>query len=176
VFGDTMWFCSAREGYSGIHWFTAEFRSGTWGNWRNADFSPDFEVGELHITADGKQLYFRSSRPGGRGGYDIWVSNKLGGIWQPPINLEMVNSPDSDGWPFVSTDGSDLWFTREKGGPSLWRSRRINGQWGKPTEMFAPFAGEASLDSLGNVYFTHHFYRDGQMLEADIYVARRKAP
>jgi hypothetical protein len=40
--------------------------------------------------------------------------------------------------------------------------------------MFAPFAGEASLDLVGNVYFTHHFYRDGVMLEADIYVAERR--
>ena len=36
------------------------------------------------------------------------------------------------------------------------------------------FAGEASLDNKGNIYFTHHFYKDGVMLEADIYVAYKK--
>jgi len=35
-------------------------------------------------------------------------------------------------------------------------------------------ATEPSLDNEGNTYFTHHFFRDGVMLEADIYVAYRK--
>jgi len=37
--------------------------------------------------------------------------------------------------------------------------------------ILSRFAGEASLDRDGNVYFTHHFFRNGEMLEADIYVA-----
>ncbi|MBU0536671.1 MAG: hypothetical protein KKE20_06920, partial [Nanoarchaeota archaeon] len=28
VLGNKMWFCTAREGYTGIHWATAEFRDG----------------------------------------------------------------------------------------------------------------------------------------------------
>jgi hypothetical protein len=40
--------------------------------------------------------------------------------------------------------------------------------------MIKTLAGEASLDNLGNVYFTHHFYKDDVMLEADIYVAHKK--
>ena len=28
-----MWFCTAREGYTGLHWFTAEFENGKWQNW-----------------------------------------------------------------------------------------------------------------------------------------------
>ena len=65
VLGDTMWFCSTREGYTGIHWFTAEFKDGKWKNWQLADFKPEYEVGELHITADGSELYFHSASPGG---------------------------------------------------------------------------------------------------------------
>jgi len=30
------------------------------------------------------------------------------------------------------------------------------------------------LDSNGNIYFVHHFYKNGEMIEADIYVAYRK--
>jgi Tol biopolymer transport system component len=30
------------------------------------------------ISADGKTLYFTSSRPGGSGAEDIWVSNRIG--------------------------------------------------------------------------------------------------
>ena len=173
VLGNIMWFCSAREGYDGIHWFTAEFVNGKWQNWKYAGFKPEYEVGELHITADGKELYFHSPRAESLGEYDIWVSQNVGGEWQEPVNLAIVNSTYSDGWPFVSQDGSELWFTRIIGAPELWRSKKVNGEWTAPQKMFGPFAGEASLDNDGNVYFTHHFYKDNIMLEADIYIAYR---
>mgnify|MGYP005847528833 FL=1 len=174
VLGNTMWFCSAREGYTGMNWFTAEFVNGTWQNWKDANFNPAYEVGELHISADGKELYFHSPRAGGLGEYDLWISQNVGGVWQEPVNLTSLNSTYNDGWPYVTQDGSELWFTRTVGAPELWRSKRINGEWTPPQKMFAPFAGEASLDHEGNVYFTHHFYKDNVMLEADIYVAAKK--
>jgi hypothetical protein len=40
--------------------------------------------------------------------------------------------------------------------------------------MVSSFAGEPTLDAQGNLYFVHHFYSGGVMLEADIYVAYRK--
>jgi hypothetical protein len=174
--GNRMWFCSAREGYTGLHWFTADFKNGIWQNWQPADFDPSYEIGELHITADEKELYFHSARPGGKGQYDIWVSNNVDGRWQEPVNVEAVNSAYSDGWPFVSPDGTELWFTRSVGAPELWRSKKVNGVWGQPEKMFSPFAGEASMDNDGNLYFTHHFYKDDQMLEADIYITHKSIP
>ena len=174
VLEDTMWFCTAREGYSGLHWFTAEFAQGSWQNWQLADFKSEYEVGELHITADGSELYFHSSRPGGIGGLDVWVSDLQNGEWGEPENIRVLNSPYTDGWPFLSQDGKELWFTRAIGAPELYRSLRINGEWTEPVKMFSIFSGEASMDREGNVYFTHHYFKDDQMLEADIYMARRK--
>ena len=176
VLGDTMWFCTAREGFTGMRWYIAKFKGGRWQDWEPANFKPEYEVGELHITADGRELYFHSPRPGGLGGYDIWISQNIGDEWQKPVNLEIVNSTYSDGWPFITQDGSELWFTRIIGAPELWRSKRVNGNWTQPERMFAPFAGEASLDNAGNVYFTHHFYKDNIMLEADIYMSRKISP
>lgn len=176
VHGTTMWFCSAREGYTGLHWFTAEFADGHWQNWELAGFKAEYEVGELHITADGRELYFHSARPGGQGGYDIWVSQKVNGEWQEPVNVEVVNSAYTDGWPFITSDGLELWFTRSIGAPELWRSKKVDGAWTQPQKMFGPFAGEASLDDAGNVYFSHHFFKDEVMLESDIYVAYRVTP
>jgi hypothetical protein len=168
-----IWFCSAREGHTGMPWYTAEFVDGVWQNWELADFRPEFEVGELHITADGQEMYFHSARPGGKGGYDIWLSKKVNDEWQEPVNLAILNSPDMDGWPFVSPDGNELWFTRQAGHLELWRSKRVMDGWGEPDKMFSPFAGEASMDMDGNIYFTHHFYKDNVKLEADIYTARK---
>ena len=174
VQNDIIWFCAAREGYTGLHWFTAEFKDGIWQNWQLADFEESYEVGELHITADGSELYFHSARAGGQGGYDIWISQNLDGVWQEPVNLAVLNTSGTDGWPFVSPDGNELWLTRAHGAPELWRSKRINGEWTEPQKMFSLFSGEASMDNEGNIYFTHHFYKDNVMLEADIYVAYKK--
>lgn len=176
VQGDLMLFCTVREGYTGINWFSAEFANDQWWNWQLADFNPDYEVGELHITADGSELYFHSAQPGGLGGYDIWVSQNMNGEWGTPENVAIVNSPYSDGWPFVSPDGLELWFTRANGAPSLWRSLRVAGEWTEPQQMFSHFSAEASMDIYGNIYFTHHYFKDDVMLEADIYIASKTAP
>jgi hypothetical protein len=170
-----MWFCTARTGYAGLHWFTAEYKDGKWTNWQNADFNPDYEVGELHITSDGQELYFHSSRADGSGQYDIWVSENIGGEWSSPVNIEVINGPEVDGWPSLTQDGTELWFTRwYMGSPAIFRSKRVNGEWQEPELIISQFAGESSVDNEGNIYFTHHYYKDGVMLEADIYVAYKK--
>jgi len=171
VLGNTMWFASAREGYTGVHWFTAEFQNGKWSNWKNADFNPAYNVGELHITSNGTELYFHAERDGGKGGLDVWVSKKENNEWHEPENVAAVNTPGDEGWPFVNTDGTELWISREYG---LWRSKKVAGLWTEPELVISPLAGECSLDAKGNIYFTHHFYKDDTMIEADIYVAYRK--
>ena len=173
--GNKIWFCSAREGYKNLNWFTAEYIDGEWNNWQIADFNPEYQVGELHITADGRELYFHSPREGGKGQYDIWVSENVNGEWQPPQNVAIVNSADTDGWPSLTQDGNELWFTRSyKGSPAIFRSKRVNGQWQEPELILSQFAGESSVDNEGNIYFTHHFFNESGMLEADIYMIKRK--
>lgn len=178
VRGDEMWFCSAREGnYRGVDMWTAEFRGGRWTDWQNAGqkLNVDYEIGELHITADGKEMYFHSGRPGGKGQYDIWVTRNVDGQWQEPENVEAVNTPDNEGWPFITQDGNELWFTRTYlGAPAIFRSEKVNGEWQEPELIISRFAAEPSLDNEGNIYFTHHFFKDDAMLEADYYVAYRK--
>jgi hypothetical protein len=178
VQGNVMWFCTARKGnYEGLDMWTAEFKDGKWTNWQNAGkrLNVDIEIGEMHITADGSELYFHSGRAGGKGGYDIWVTKKINGEWQQPENVEAVNSPDADGWPFITQDGNDLWFLRTyMGSLAIFRSQKIGGEWGEPELIISQFAGEPSLDNQGNIYFTHHFVKDGKIIEADIYVAHKK--
>lgn len=177
VQGITMWFCSTREGYTGIHWFTAQFQNNHWGNWQLADeaFPPGYEVGELHISANSKELYYHSPRQGGQGGLDIWVTRQADGVWQPPENVTAVNSPEAEGWPFVSQDGKELWFTRiYQGTPAIFRSNWGGSGWSEPELVVSQFAGEPALDQLGNLYFVHHYYVKGKMVEADIYAAYRR--
>lgn len=186
VQGDDMWFCSARKGnYRDIDWYIARRRNGTWTDWKNAGkkLNEEYGVGELHITADGSELYFHADRPGGKGQVDLWVTRRVprlrsgqAGEWQEPENVAAVNTGETEGWPFVSEDGSELWFLRTyKGSPSIWRSKKAGGGWSVPELIVSQFAGEPSLDLQGNLYFTHHYFKDGKMLEADIYVARRRS-
>jgi len=171
ILGNLMWFCSAREGYAGMHWFTAEFKNGTWQNWQIADFDPAFQVGEFHISSDGKDLYFGSDRPGGKGAGDLWLSHNLDGVWQEPVNIASLNTLDAEGWPALNPAGDELWFGRNFG---IWRSKLVDGEWQPAELIISPLAGEPSIDASGNVFFTHHFFENDQMLEADIYVAYKK--
>jgi hypothetical protein len=92
-----------------------------------------------------------------------------------PVNLWEVNTPEDDSRPYVSPDGTELWITRwYQGSPAIFRSLRHEGAWLEPELILSQFAGEPTLDAEGNLYFVHHFYIDGVMREADIYVAYRK--
>jgi len=177
VQGDVLWFASARQGnYRGVDMWTARWREGRWRDWENAgqQLNAGYQIGEVHPAADGTSLYFHSDRPGGKGGYDIWVTTRSGDGWTEPVNLESVNSGETDGWPFVTQDGGELWFTRTYlGTPAIFRSVLGPQGWTEPHLIVSQFAGEPSLDAGGNLYFVHHYYRDGVMLEADIYLARR---
>lgn len=168
-----MIFCTTREGFSGSHWFRAEHDGTRWTNWALADFPAEYDVGELHIS--GNELYYGSARAGGVGGQDIWVLTRTDGTWANPVNVSAVNSPADETRPYVTPDAQELWFTRSyEGTPAVFRSRRVDGAWQAPELIVSRFAGEPTLDAQGNLYFVHHFYRSNVMIEADIYVARKK--
>lgn len=176
---NTIWFCSAREGYEGLNWFTAGYKDGKWQGWRYIGGElkqKEYEVGELHISADANELFFHSARSGGKGQLDIWKSEKTAdGDWGEPENIALVNTGENEGWPYLSQDGKELWFLRfYQGSPALFRSKRMNSTFQEPELIISQFAGEPSLDNAGNIYFVHHFYNNSKMLEADIYVAYKK--
>lgn len=188
VLDDWMVFCSAREGnVREIDLYTATLRDGVWTDWQNwgEPFNVAYQVGEMHITADGRFLYFGSDRPGGYGGMDLWVSEKIGEEWSEPVNLgPQINTAGDENQPFVTDDGQELWFdsTSQQGqpGPATFRSvRQADGSWGKSEEIVSSFAGEPTLTGDGQtLYFVHHYFNAdvSQMIEADIYVSTRIKP
>jgi len=173
VAGNEMYFCTFRAGSASAQWFRAERSGGGWANWTRVQFPSALEVGELHFHGD--TLYFGSTRPGGLGGKDIWRVVRSGTQWTGLENVEAVNSAENEDQPYISPDGQELWFTRRhQGTPGVFRSRRGVGSWQEPELIVSRFAGEPTLDRHGNLYFVHHYYRNGVMIEADIYLARRK--
>jgi outer membrane protein OmpA-like peptidoglycan-associated protein len=68
------------------------------------------------LSPDGKYLYFSSNRPGGFGGMDLYVSEKINGKWGKPLNLgQKINSDKNDVFPYAHTDGK-LYFSSDKEG------------------------------------------------------------
>ncbi|MEO0237646.1 MAG: hypothetical protein ABIN35_05360 [candidate division WOR-3 bacterium] len=170
-----MWFASVREGYEGVNMFVAEFDGEKWTNWKYCGdlLMKEYKIGEVHLHKD--TLFFHSTRSDGKGGLDIWYTFKNNDSWSEPVNFEVANTVGDEGYPFVSKDGKEFWFSRTyMGTPAIFRSKRINNTWCEPELMVSQFAGEPTLDEQGNLYFVHHFFRNDTMIESDIYFCKRK--
>ncbi len=96
------------------------------------------------VTSDGKQLFFISDRPGGLGGYDIYVSERNEkGEWGPARNLgEPINTPGNEKSPYIHTDSQTLYFSSDGhpglGGYDIFYTRMKDGKWGKPVNIGYP--------------------------------------
>jgi hypothetical protein len=73
----------------------------------------------LRGEGEGAKLYFTSTRAGGYGDFDIWVSTYGGGNWGAPTNLgAVVNTAYADNCPWFAPDGRTMYFS----------STRLGGQ------------------------------------------------
>lgn len=173
-----LWFCTIRAGaMREIDIWLADFGGSQATNWRTAGEELNLTVGlgEFHFSSDWKTVYFHSDMPGGQGGIDLYVSHLVGEAWSAPHNLAPLNTPEHDGWPYLTPDGGEIFFTRTyQGSPGIFRSRWDGERWAEAELILSQFAGEPTLDAAGNLYFVHHYVRDGVMLEADIYVAYKR--
>lgn len=175
---NTLWFCSIRAGnFRDIDIWHAEWNGHAWENIQNAGqtLNETFQIGELHLNTTRSQLYFHKPTLHSAASYDLFVTEFTDGKWADPIALEALNTDGNDSRPALSPDGNALWFTRTyQGTPAIYRSELTSAGWGTPDLIISQFAGEPSIDALGNIYFTHHFFTEGDMIEADIYMARKK--
>lgn len=80
----------------------------------SVDEKTPYSTGHPFLSADGKTLYFTSNRPGGFGGYDLYVSYKTSsGNWTTPKNLGYpINTPGNEVSPFVDEYGR-LFFSSD---------------------------------------------------------------
>ena len=67
------------------------------------------------VDARGERLFFASSRPGGAGAMDIYVSAHRNGRWEAPRNVgSAVNTPAAELWTALSPDGRYLFFNSSR--------------------------------------------------------------
>jgi hypothetical protein len=74
-----------------------------------------------YIAPDESFLVFISTKPGGAGSGDLYISRRDDGGWNEPENMgPTVNGDDFDYTPFVSADGETLYFSRGWG--AMWKT------------------------------------------------------
>jgi len=133
VDGLSLFFISDRSGgYGGrdIWLTTRETINDPWGEPVNLGSMVNCSVRDNSpsISTDSLSLIFESSRPGGSGSRDIWLTTRVttNDPWQEPVNLgPMVNSSVHDITPCISADGCTLYFCSNRsggtGGYDLWQ-------------------------------------------------------
>jgi Tol biopolymer transport system component len=87
--------------------------------------STEFSEARLTLSPDGTMaMWFSRNRPGGPGGYDIWMSRRRGAHWSNPEPVSF-NSSGRDFDPAFSPDGRSVYFASDRpggmGGDDLYR-------------------------------------------------------
>lgn len=149
--------CHRRDGVGGCDLFFAELKNGKWTAVRNLGSpvnTPGWES-QPSLSSDGKTLFFTSERSGGKGGKDIWVSQRQpNGKWNDPNNLGApVNTPGDEQSPFMHADGQTLYFMSNghpgMGGFDLYLSRKqADGTWGEPQNLGYPINSDGNEGAL----------------------------
>jgi Tol biopolymer transport system component len=156
--GLSLYFNSNRPGGFGSYdlWMTTRATlSDLWGPPANLGPTVNRSSSDLNpnLSSDGLSLYFASSRPGGYGDLDIYMTTRAtkNGSWELPVNLgPAVNSPSPDYQPSVSTDGLSLFFASERPGGygevDIYMTTRAtkNDPWGPPVNLGPPVNGSGA--------------------------------
>lgn len=139
------------------------------------------------LSADGHVLYFVSTRPGGMGQNDIWMSRRqcLACSFEAPVNLGApINTAAVEASPSVSDDGQLLFFFSTRpgglGGADIYVSHRVStgadgDVWGDPVNLgpdvntAGPENGSYYVKVSGEGDASLYFNRPGPSGSTDIY-------
>lgn len=107
------------------------------------------------LSPDKNALYFSSNRPGGYGGYDLYVSYRVNGKWQPAINMgPQINTKGDEMAPFIHADNQTLYFTSNGlpgyGGTDIYLVHKTGEKsWGTPENLGYPIN---TTDNEGSIF------------------------
>lgn len=162
--GRVMFFtaCKRSDSRGGCDIYMSRKQGNTWDIPMNLDYPVNTRYWEStpFLTLDGRRLFFSSTRPGGYGGMDIWISHwKTEGGWSEPVNAgPSINTAGDELAPYVHGDGRKLYFSSSgwvgMGGMDLFMSERVgNSGWSKPINLGYPvntFGEEMGICFHGN--------------------------
>jgi flagellar motor protein MotB len=147
--GSYMFFtaCNRPGGIGNCDIYFSAFNNGKWTEPSNLGSPVNTKSWEStpSISADGRTLFFSSSRPGGLGGKDIWLSRLNDkNQWMDPVNLgSEINTEGDEISPFIHFDGKTLYFASDgrvgMGGYDLFVTRmKDDSTWTTPQNLGYP--------------------------------------
>ncbi len=116
------------------------------------------------ISSDGTRIIFASTRQGGYGGMDLYMTQKNHlGDWGVPQNLgSTVNTPFNENGPYLAPDGKTLYYASTGhpgyGGTDIFSSTFEDNRWSRPLNLGAPLNSEGddtqfTISAAGKAYF-----------------------
>lgn len=175
--------CQGRKGFGSCDLYMSRKTGSDWSTPENlgATVNTRYYESQPALSADGRQLYFVSDRPGGKGHRDIWRSDfGTDGKWTEPVNLgEPVNTSFNEASPFMHPNGQSLFFASDghvgMGGYDLFVSDNGPSGWSAPTNLGYPIntsEDQASLFVSANgkrAYYSYEQQKDGVSQKSRLY-------
>lgn len=152
--------CNRMDGYGSCDIYFSQKLKGNWTAAMGIGKPINTSAWEAQpsFSSDGRALYFASSRPGGLGGKDIWVSYLDEQLkWSEPQNLgPNINTANDDQCPFIHADNQTLYFTSAgwpgMGGGDIYISRKTDTGWTKAENLGYPINTETDDNGLAVSY------------------------
>jgi hypothetical protein len=124
---------------------------------------------EPTFSADGRTMYFNCFGRNGRAGNDICVTHRVDGAWSEPEVVEAVSTDEyMEVEPLLSPDGSRLYVMSDRpgglGGPDIWVSELVDGEWSEPVNLGAP---------INSPYADHCIYFSGPEWDVAFWTSTR---
>ena len=168
--GDWLFFAAdiAGAGIGDFDIYKSVYTPSGWSEQENLgdSINTDFWESSPAISPDKRALYFSSTRPGGYGGADLYVSFlKPNGRWTEAVNMgPTINTAGDEMAPFIHADNQTLYFTSDGlpgyGGSDLFVLKKLsNGHWGVPENMGYPIntiENEGSLAVAADGYTAYY--------------------
>lgn len=152
VTGDTLYFCSEREGGLGGHdiYMSVRNQEGKWDKAVNMGdvINTEYDEVSVYIHPDGQTLYFASDGHETIGGLDIFVSRFENGVWTKPENIGYpVNTPNDEVYFVVTKDGKYAYYSSARsdgfGGQDLYKITLLG-----PQKMFVFYIDEQLTENV----------------------------
>jgi outer membrane protein OmpA-like peptidoglycan-associated protein/Tol biopolymer transport system component len=171
--------CGREDGVGSCDLYISYLEGSQWSKPTNMGNVVNSEEWDAHstISYDGNKIIFVSSRSGGYGNGDLYLTERnVFGDWGIPVNLgSTVNTPFDEASPFISQDGKTLYFSSVGhpgyGGFDTFKSVFENGKWSEPVNLGRPLntAGSDKYFTIGGSGELGYFSSDREGNQLDLF-------